>query len=490
VTARAELQGGGAGRLASQARADRPAPSAPDSGSDKHLEPARRTLIFAVVALALLMSSLDQTIVATALHALQHGLGASINWTSWTITVYSVSLVLMLSVAGKLSDRYGRRRVFLASVALFAGASLCCGLANDIYVLIVLRALQAAGGAGFTPSATGIVVDYFGESRDKAVGLFGSIFPIGAIIGPIFGGLFVAYWSWRGIFFVNVPIGVLLVALGLRYIPRDLPRDGHGFPAMDMAGMILLGVGGLTGMIGVSYLGEAGATLWSPLFVGPVLAATVALGLFFHHIHRAADPFIPPRFIHGRGFGAVNVINVLYGGAASGLIALVPLYAINRYRIGALGSGTLLTAQGVAVIVLSSLAALALRQTGYRRPLYVGAAVVAAGMLLLAASPPGVSAYLWLAASSCIVGIGAGWSAPASRNACLQLAPEQSASLAALRSTGRQVGSITSISIATALLAQAADPGVVQAYVFATFAVLLIVAMPVIAKVPEHRGSW
>ena len=172
-----------------------------------------RVAIFSVVAMALLMSSLDGTIVATALHAIQHGLNASINWTSWIITAYSVGLVLALSLAGKLSGQFGRRRFFLISVVVFTVSSLCCGLANNIYLLIALRAIQAAGGAGFTPSATGIITETFGEARDKAVGLFGSIFPVGSMIGPIFGGLFVTYWSWRGIFFVNVPIGVLLLVL-------------------------------------------------------------------------------------------------------------------------------------------------------------------------------------------------------------------------------------------------------------------------------------
>ncbi|HTX63746.1 MAG TPA: MFS transporter, partial [Acidimicrobiales bacterium] len=135
--------------------------------------PPRRVLIFIVVGTALLMSSLDSTIVATALHAIEHGLHTSINWTSWTITGYAVGLVLMLSLAGKLSVRYGRRRFFLFSVVLFASASLCCALATNIYVLIGLRVLQAAGGAGFTPSATAIVVENFGSARDRAVGLFG-----------------------------------------------------------------------------------------------------------------------------------------------------------------------------------------------------------------------------------------------------------------------------------------------------------------------------
>ena len=218
-------------------------------------------------------------------------------------------------------------------MVVFAGASLCCGLAGSIYLLIVLRAIQAAGGAGFTPSATAIITDNFGEARDKAVGLFGSIFPIGSMVGPIFGGLFVAYWSWRGIFFVNVPIGILLIICCLRYVPRDPDRDGHARP-LDLAGMVLLGIGALALMLGISYLGEAGASAASPLFVVPVIAGLLGLALFGRHIRRVHDPFIAPRLIVGPGFGAVNVINILYGGAVAGMLALVPLYAVDRYRIG------------------------------------------------------------------------------------------------------------------------------------------------------------
>jgi EmrB/QacA subfamily drug resistance transporter len=447
-------------------------------------------VIFAVVGMALLMSSLDGTIVATALHAIQQGLHASINWTSWVITAYSVGMVLILSLAGKLSVRYGVRRFFLFSVVVFISASLCCGLATNIYVLIGVRAVQAAGGAGFTPSATAIVVDNFGSSRDKAVGLFGSIFPIGSMIGPIFGGLFVAYWSWRGIFFVNVPIGLLLVLLCLRYVPRDAGRRTAERRPMDLLGMTLLGIGVLASMVAMSELGETGTRIWSPPFIVPLVLGVAALALFGRHIRRTANPFVAPALIAGRGFAPVNIINVLYGGATSGLIALVPLYAVERYGIDAVGSGTLLTAEAIAGIVTSTAAAMALRRTGYRLPLYLGSAIIAVGIAALAVRPPGASPYAWLAIATCVTGIGGGLSSPASRNAGLQLAPKESASLAALRSTGRQVGSIAAISVTTAMLARTAHPGELQAAVFVAFAILLVLCLPVITRIPEHRGSW
>ncbi|MGH8162255.1 MAG: MFS transporter, partial [Gammaproteobacteria bacterium] len=134
--------------------------------------PVHRALIFTIVAFGLLTVTIDSTIVATALHALQHGLDTSVNWAGWTLTGYSFGLLLMLPVSSKLSERYGNRRIFLVSVAIFTVASLACGLVDNIYLLIVLRVIQAAGGAGFTPSATGIIVEHFGKARDRAVGLF------------------------------------------------------------------------------------------------------------------------------------------------------------------------------------------------------------------------------------------------------------------------------------------------------------------------------
>jgi EmrB/QacA subfamily drug resistance transporter len=454
-------------------------------------QPIRRVPAFTTVALALLMMSVDSTIVATALHALQHGLQTSINWAGWTITAYSFGFVVMLPISGKLSERYGRRKVFVASVVTFTVASLCCGLADNIFVLIALRALQAAGGAGFTPSATGIVVDYFGDARDRAVSLFGSIFPVGAMIGPIFGGLFVSYWTWRGVFFVNVPIGIAIIVMALRYIPRDRPRAKKIDGGMDAGGMALLGGGLLAGMLAISYLGEAHLRVSSPAFAVPLAIAIVCVWLFFRHINRYTHPFISPHLIHGPGFGAVNLVNMIYTGITIGAIALIPLYAANRYAINALDSGTLLIAQGAAAIMLSVAAALALRRTGHRPPLYVGGVVIATGMLLLALSPAaGIPPYAWLAGAAFLVGAGLGMINPASRNAGLQLAPERSSTLAALRTLSLQVGSITTVSITTAILTDSRDPGGVQAWVYVIVAALLLAALPLIVRIPEHHGSW
>lgn len=453
--------------------------------------PIRHGLVFAIIAVALMMMSINSTIVATALHALQHSLNAPINWTGWTITAYSLGFVLALPITGMLSEQYGRRRVFTGSIVVFTIASLLCGLAEDIYTLIALRTLQAMGGAGFTPSATGLVVDHFGERRDRMVGLFGSIFPVGAMIGPIFGGLFVTYWSWRGIFWINVPIGVVILGLTLRFIPKDRPGTGKRRSRTDAVGMLLLGGGLLSGMLAISYLGERGARPWAPDFLAPLAIAVLALWAFLRHIRNSSHPFIAPELITGPSFGRVNLITILYGGIPSGMVALIPLYATNRYGIDALGSGTLLVAQAAAAFVFSIAAVFALRRTGYRLPLLAGGIIVAFGMAALASTPlPGLAPYTWLAGAAFIVGTGSGTLNPANRNAGLQLAPEHASTLAALRSMCIAIGSIVAIAIATAILAGVEDAGGAQAWIYAAVALLLLGGLPLIARVPEHRGAW
>lgn len=479
---------------ASAQPSDRPAPAIvaangpADGPPDK---PVNRLLVFCIVALALMMMSINSTIVATALHALQQGLHTSINWAGWTITAYSVGFVVMLPVIGKLSERHGHYRVFFISLIAFTLASLLCGLVNDIYALIALRALQAAGGAGFTPSATGIIVKHFGDARDRAVGLFGSIFPIGAMIGPIFGGILVDFFSWRSVFFVNVPLGLVAIVLVYLYVPRDRQnRAQEKFP-MDLLGMLLLGTGMLAGMLTASYLGEINTLTWSPILLLPLLLCIFCLWTFARHIRRAAHPFITPRLLTGPGFGAINLVNLLIGGVTSGSVTLIPLYAINRYGFSALDSGTLLVAQGIAAIVFSVSAAFLLRRTGYRLPIYVGSAAVAAGLALLAMQPVGdISPYVWLAGSAFLVGAGGGSLNPASRNAGLQLAPRRSSTIAAIRSMGMASGGIITISLATAILSASHDPGSTHAWIYMFTAVLILAVLPIISRVPEHHGSW
>jgi EmrB/QacA subfamily drug resistance transporter len=447
----------------------------------------RRRLIFAVVSIALFMASVDQTIVATALGTLQHDLHAPVNWSSWTITIYALGQIIAMPAAGTISDLYGRKKVFLGAIVLFTAASLCCGLARDIYVLVPLRAIQAIGGGAFMPSATGIVADQFGRDRDRAVGLFTSVFPIGGMVGPVLGGIFVTYWSWRGIFLVNVPVGVTLFCLAVVFVPDSSKKSAR---RLDLAGIGLLAAGLLGIMLAVSYLGSATASPLNVAFVAPLAVGLVAMVAFIRHSARASGPFVPLRLLVGRDFAVMNTINFVIGSATLGFGALVPLYAQERYHLPTLAAGTLLTARAIGMISVAALSAFALRRTGYRLPMIAGLAIAATGLALMSVSSPLASSYTWLTIVAGLTGIGIGMALPASNNATLQRAPDNTAAVAGLRGMFRQSGGITGISLITAIVARSANPGAALGHAFLVLAIVLACLIPAIFAVPDHHGQW
>jgi EmrB/QacA subfamily drug resistance transporter len=451
--------------------------------------PLSRRFIFAIVAVALFMSSVDATIVATALPAIHHSLHASINWAGWTITIYTLGLVVTLPIAGQISDQFGRRRVFLYGVALFTVASLLCGFSNDIYVLIFFRALQAIGGGALQPSAAGVVADHFGKDRDRAIGLFGTVASGGQVVGPVFGGLLVNYLSWRWIFFVNVPVGVVLLVLIVKFIPES-SKAARRKP--DIRGLMLLASFVLTANFGITNLGGRHTALDDPLFIVPEAFGIVLLYLFIQHTRHAVEPFIPVRFFRARGFAVMNSLNLFWGVCGFGVASLVPLYAEERYHFSALNAGTLLTARGVGAIAVGAAAAFALRRTGYRAPLILGFVLVTAGTLLLSVAPRwGLSPYAWLSIAAGITGLGNGTANPASRNACLQIAPDEVAAITGLRQMFIYMGITFSVSIVTAILNRSGDPGITQAHIYWVVAGFIgLVMVPLVFRVPEHKGAW
>lgn len=435
------------------------------------------------------MSSVDTTIVATALPAIHHSLHATINWAGWTITIYSLGLVVTLPIAGQVSDQYGRRRVFFWGVALFTISSLACGFATNIYVLIFFRALQAVGGGALQPSAAGVVADHFGKDRDRAIGLFGTVASGGQVVGPVFGGLLVGYLSWRWIFFVNVPIGIALIVLIAKCIPESALASKK---KPDIKGLMLLATFVLSANFGITNFGGRNTNLYDPLFVIPEVVGLVLLYLFVQHTRRALEPFIPMRFFRARGFAVMNSLNLMWGMCGFGVASLVPLYAQDRYHLSALNSGTLLTARGVGAIAIGAIAAFALRRTGYRIPLATGFTIVAIGTLMMSFSPKwGMSPYAWLAFCAGVTGLGNGSANPASRNACLQVAPDEVAAITGLRQMFIYMGITFSVSIVTAILNRSSDPGLAQAHIlWVVSAFLVVVMVPLVLRVPEHRGSW
>ena len=173
----------------------------------------RRWIFFGLACLCLLMYSIDMTIVAVALRTIVEDLDTSLSLAAWTLTGFMLTQTVVLPLVGKLGERLGQMRVFVGCVVTFTLGSLLCGLAPNIFVLILCRVMQALGGAGFMTSATAIVAREFPETRSRMIGLFASILPLGGIIGPNVGGFIIQHFGWREVFLVNVPIGVVAVPL-------------------------------------------------------------------------------------------------------------------------------------------------------------------------------------------------------------------------------------------------------------------------------------
>lgn len=445
-------------------------------------------VIFFIVASVMSMGAIDQTIVSTALPTLQRDLHTQISWSGWTITIYQLGQVIAMPITGRISDQFGRKRVFLVAIVVFTFASLACGLSTNIYELVGFRALQALGGGAFMPSATGIVADTFGKNRDRAIGMFTSIVPIGSMIGPVVGGVMISYWTWRGVFFVNIPIGIIGFVLAYRTIPESTRHDTG--PA-DYLGMALMVFVILPMMFGITELGSGDVKFISPAFYLPELAAIVFGVVYVRHANRAPVPIINLKLLKTRAYLVINVVAGIYGGCALGIGTLVPLYGEDRFHLQPVQVGSLLTARAVGVITLAGATSFAMRKIGYRLPMMFGFGCAAVGMLLLSFSPPIFGPYGWLAFASVIMGIGVGVAAPATNNAALSQNPTEIASTAALRGTFRQLGGIIAISVATAYATRAADPGIALSHVFTIFTIVIfVVVLPLCLLVPNQKGRW
>src|SRR4051795_285442 len=224
----------------------------------------RKYIFFGLAALGVLMASIDSTIVAVGLPQLEKGLQAPLAWVGWTLTAYQLVQVVMLPVAGKLSDTLGRKRVFIFCVAMFTVGSLLCGLAPSIGWLILFRALQAIGGGGLMPSAVGIVSDEFADRRAQMVGLFTSVFPIGGIIGPNLGGFLLAHWSWRSLFFINLPLGILVIT-GIQFLITERAATTKKELHVDVRGLTIFASAMIALLYGLTTLGEEAGNWRQPL---------------------------------------------------------------------------------------------------------------------------------------------------------------------------------------------------------------------------------
>ncbi len=441
--------------------------------------PANRWLVFAIVSIALFMSSLDATIVSTGLPTIGRALHTHLAWASWTMTAYQLGLVTAMPVAGRVADLLGRKSVFVTAALVFTGASLACGSAGSIAVLVPLRALQAVGGAAFLPAASGMVVDSFGPDRHRALGLFSSVFPLGALAGPIAGGIILTDWTWRGLFLVNVPVGAIFTLLALRYLPGSPRRQGHA----DLLGAALIGGAVLSTMLAITAFGTRHGSVST--VAAPALVAVTCGGLLLARASSSADPVIPARLLRGRSFVSMHTLNFVWGAAVIGLGSLVPLVAEERYHLGPLPAGTLLTARASSEVGIAIAVSFLIHRTGFRLPILAGIASISAGLVLIALSPPAIPPYLWLMLGAALTGIGIGVSAPAANNASLELAPDDVGAISGLRGATRQFGAIVAVATTTSLMDRSTEHTVVLLGSFAALGVLLLVMSPLAMSLPD-----
>jgi EmrB/QacA subfamily drug resistance transporter len=452
----------------------------------------RQVAIFVVVSLALLMSSIDSTIVAVGLPNMVDGLNTNLIWVGWVLTAYSLMQTIIMPMAGKLSDDFGRKNLFLGAVILFTVGSMLCAIAPNVYLLILFRVIQAIGGGAFMPSAAGIVSDVFGpKNRSTAIGLFTSVFPIGGIIGPNLGGWVIDHYSWRAMFSINVPIGIVLLAVGIFILPKGgrvaVSRS------IDLVGAGMFAVGICAIMYGMTVWGneiDIGIQVLVWFVVG-----IAALVIFVRHEGRARDPMIELRLLKERAFFAANMYNLLYGALVFGFFSFIPLYATYEYGMSASAAGFILTPRAVVMIAVSAISSFLLIRFGYRLPMILGILLVSVSLFLTGQSwhhvslfGHGVSDIVLLSAMIMISGFGVGVGGPAANNAAIELMPEAVAQITGLRGMFRTTGGVLGTAAIVLILAHYKDQGVGLAHIFVGLSILVLLIIPPIFLIPDNAA--
>jgi EmrB/QacA subfamily drug resistance transporter len=451
----------------------------------------RRYLIFVTAALGLLMYSIDSTVVAVAFPNFIKDFGTNVLWGAWTISIYLIAITTVMPLAGKLSDSLGRKKVFLTSLILFTASSLACGLAPDIYSLIGFRFLQGIGGASFLPTASGIVSDYFPENRERAIGLFTSIFPIGGIVGPNLGGWIVSRYSWRYIFYINLPIGIGLIVLIM-----ILLKDSKVFsrPHIDFKGVSFFSGGILFLMLGLNLMGESFSVSTLPFAAIFSALSFFLLFLFFRQEKKDSNPILDMALLKSKPFLAANLYNMIIGAGVFAIFAFVPLYATSVHGLSTLMSGMILTPRSLGVIPASAVTSFLLRRWGYRWPMVLGLTIISFVTLLLS-----LKLQLWrmlgihfgiaeiLAFLMMLSGIGMGIALPASNNACIELMPEKVATITGLRGMFRTVGGALGVSLITIILHSTSDLRNGFKITFISFGLGLLFAIPLVFFMPAGK---
>ncbi len=388
----------------------------------------RRMLVLAICCLSLFIVGIDATIVNVALPSIQHGLHAPVSGLQWTVDAYTIVLASFLMLSGSTADRIGRRRTFQAGLALFTLGSLLCSLAPGLGWLVAFRMLQALGGSMLNPVAMSIITNTFTDpaERARAIGLWGSVFGMSLALGPVAGGALVSSVGWRGIFWVNIPVGLAAILLTALFVPESrAPRARRVDPVGQL--LIIAALASLTyAIIEGPGSGWASATILGCFG----LAAVALIGLAVYEPRRD-EPLLDLRFFRSVPFSGATVIAVCAFAALGGFLFLNTLYLqeVRGYSAAPL-SGRIVAARGP------------------RLPIVVaGIATTAAAMMLTRLSRDTSFGYLILA--YVIFGVGSGLvNAPITNTAVSGMPRSQAGVAAGIASTSRQVGTTLGVAVA------------------------------------------
>ncbi|MEV6375822.1 MFS transporter [Micromonospora musae] len=356
----------------------------------------RGTLLATVLASGIVF--LDSTVVNVALPRLGSDLHATVADLQWTVNGYMLMLAAFVLLGGSLGDRFGRRRIFLLGVVWFTAASMLCGLAQGTGWLIGARFLQGAGGALLTPGSLSVLqASFHPDDRGRAIGAWSGLSGVSTAIGPFIGGWLIDALSWRWIFFLNLPLAVLVVLATLRWVPESRDEDasrtrveGDRHRRFDVAGALLgaLSLGGVTyALIDAPDRGFGAPPVWGSALLG--LVAGVAFVLLERHRGEAA--MLPTGLFGSRLFSVLNIFTVVVYAALSGFTFFFAVYLQNVLGWSALLTGVALLPWTLLMLVGSARAGALAARIGPRLPLTVGPVVAAAGLLLLRGVSPGAS---------------------------------------------------------------------------------------------------
>jgi EmrB/QacA subfamily drug resistance transporter len=364
----------------------------------------RIAVVMGGLMMVMLLASLDQTIVSTALPTIVGDLGG-LEHLSWVVTAYLLAVTIVTPLYGKLGDLYGRKVVLQAALVLFLIGSALCGLANGMTELIAFRAIQGLGGGGLMVSAQAAIGDVVPPSqRGKYSGFFGAVFGVSSVAGPLLGGFLTSSISWRSIFYVNLPVGIAAFFVLARTLPSVKEQRKH---QIDYAGTLLLAIG-LSALILATTLGGNTYDWASPEIIGMGVVSVLAIFAFTRVERRAAEPILPPSLFRNRVFVVCSAVGLIVGFGLFGALTYLPLFQQVVRGLSPTASGLQLLPVMGGLLVSSIVSGQIITRTGrYKAFPIAGTAVAALGMYLLssldASTGSGVAALHML-----VLGLGLG----------------------------------------------------------------------------------